>query len=367
MNQWRIVRLNFGTHPVHFGEVGIGIEETTERVRSDTLYSAIMSLYARLYDRDRLQTLINRFITTPKSPPFRLSSSFLYRQIEPRSQTIFYLPTPLSRPNNYPIHDDLSIRKAFQKLEFLPLNIWQRWYQGSGISLADIQEIKQQQTQEKNRSRQLEQAGLFDYKQAFRRNVVPKVALDRVTHASNFYHTGFVKFNNDPTKEQSGLYFLIQLPDESSAIESELYSVITLLGEEGLGGERSSGAGQFEIKDWMNPADADPQKPWLQTWNSVLNHTQGNHHSLISLFWQKKLPPDLITPTTRYTIQERGGWAIGVAQRRHKVHMLTEGSVFSIPPIGELAPVTPSTFKTHEIYRSGISLSLPIAIAEEAI
>lgn len=40
---WQLVRLNFGRTPVHFGEKGIGLESTCERVSSDTLYSALFS------------------------------------------------------------------------------------------------------------------------------------------------------------------------------------------------------------------------------------------------------------------------------------------------------------------------------------
>ncbi|MFB8790763.1 MAG: hypothetical protein U7123_18385 [Potamolinea sp.] len=48
MSTWKLVRLNFGRSSAHFGEVGIGIEETSERVRSDTLFSAWISAYASL-------------------------------------------------------------------------------------------------------------------------------------------------------------------------------------------------------------------------------------------------------------------------------------------------------------------------------
>ncbi len=49
MSEWRLVRLNFGRSPTHFGQVGIGLEETTERLQSDTLFSALISTYARDY------------------------------------------------------------------------------------------------------------------------------------------------------------------------------------------------------------------------------------------------------------------------------------------------------------------------------
>ena len=48
MSKWKLVKLDFKNNPAHFGELGIGMEETSERVRSDTLFSAWVIAYARL-------------------------------------------------------------------------------------------------------------------------------------------------------------------------------------------------------------------------------------------------------------------------------------------------------------------------------
>jgi CRISPR-associated protein Csm4 len=129
-----------------------------------------------------------------------------------------------------------------------------------------------------------------------------------------------------------------------------------LLAEEGIGGERSSGAGKF-TPEWL---DLPSQ------WQEIINFDQPNCYSLISLFWQSPLPSDL-TNASYYEIQERGGWIgspfSGRQLRRKMVRMFTEGSVFDFLPQGQLANVTPINFqKIHNIYRSGISLSLPVCI-----
>jgi len=49
-----------------------------------------------------------------------------------------------------------------------------------------------------------------------------------------------------------------------------------------------------------------------------------------------------------------------VKLRRKSIRMFAEGSVFLIQPEGELADVTDPRFTNHLIYRSGISVSLPI-------
>ena len=47
------------------------------------------------------------------------------------------------------------------------------------------------------------------------------------------------------------------------------------------------------------------------------------------------------------------------------VRMFSEGSVFLASLEGKLVDVTPQNFHRHRIYRSGISLSLPIKVQEK--
>jgi CRISPR-associated protein Csm4 len=100
MSAWKLVKLDFQTNPVHFGELGIGMEETSERIHSDTLYSAWFSAYARLYPQD-IEALFDRFpigdTDRAIEPPFRVSSTFIYGKSEPDSY-IYYLPTLLKLP-----------------------------------------------------------------------------------------------------------------------------------------------------------------------------------------------------------------------------------------------------------------------------
>ncbi len=360
MSVWKLVRLNFCRNPVHFGELGIGIEETGERVRSDTLFSAWVNAYARLFGGREVENLLQRFLDLPQ-PPVRISSTFIYRQ--KGTNFVYYLPRPLKLPRNYP-GDDLKFFKTFKKLKYLPLDIWQRWYQGVGFTTEgeECDRAELEETTNKSRaSGALHLAGAFDYGTTFKKDQLPKVAIDRVTRATNFYHTGFVQFEGEPngngTNSRSGLYFLLQFPETDRDLENRLYAALNLLGEEGLGGERSSGAGRFEVDNWSDlPAD----------WQNVVSFEEGTHHYIISLFWQLPITQYWLTNSS-YEIIERGGWIgspfSGQQLRRQKVQMFAEGSVFASIPSGQLADVTPERFNAHRIYRNGISLSLPILSA----
>ncbi len=344
MNSWKLIKLNFGSNPAHFGRLGIGMEETVERVQSDTLFSAWMSVYARLFGKDAIESLLHKF--NASSPPVRMSSTFIYHQKE--NKTIYYLPRPQQFPINYP-KEDLDFFKTYKKLSYLPLEVWQRWYQNDGINNEDIQELIDR-TNTKGTNGKLDKAGVFDYSQAFKIDKHPKAAIDRTTRATNFYHTGFVQFQWE--KSISGLYFLLKFTPEGEKLADELKAALHLLGEEGLGGERSSGAGRFEI-EWLDLP---------KSWHDVVE-TKGTHHELISLFWDSDISQEFLK-SSAYEIIECGGWIGDVNLRRKKVRMFVEGSVFSQQPQGKLVDVTPTQFKRHRIYRNGIGLSLPIKIRQ---
>lgn len=291
MSRWKLVRLKFERNVTHFGERGIGLEETNERVRSDTLFSAWMSAYARLFP-DNVESRIEQC----KQPTllFRLSSTFIWQQINQQingktvNKIIDYLPCPLKRPRNYPAgEDDLAFAKTFKKLKYLPLCIWQRWYQGTGFTLEDRNELITA-TQGKPAG-SLTKAGTFDYAKAFQIQKLPKVAIDRTTRATNFYHTGVVSYRwelvNGEIESRSGLYFLVEFPTEETEFDQTFFAVLNFLGSEGLGGERSSGAGQFKTEV------VDLDKTWTEVTQGSTNTTQ---YSLIGLLWRSQITPAML-------------------------------------------------------------------------
>jgi CRISPR-associated protein Csm4 len=270
----------------------------------------------------------------------------------------------------------LEFFKTYKKLNYLPLEVWQQWYQGKGFTESDRAELIDRTTKSKSAQEQsagaLQKAGTFDYKKAYEIDQVPKIAVDRVTRATNLYHTGFVQFrseqNGSDFKSLAGLYFLLHCPEADEKLADNLHAALHFLGEEGIGGERSSGAGRFDV-EWLKLPE---------TWRKVVNFPEPNvHHCLVSLFWddEPSTLKRLIADETSYEIQERGGWigtpSSGRQLRRQMVRMFAEGSVFPEQPQGKLANVTPREFITpqgyrpHAIYRSGISLSLPIKVQDK--
>ncbi len=359
MSHWKLIRLNFRKNPAHFGEVGIGIEETNERVQSDGLFSAWITAYARLFGKEDVENLLKEIKKNPAL--FCHSSTFIYKvenyKLNGKKQKkyTYFLPKPIGFPPNYPVGEDLDFSKVYKKIVFLPLKIWQQWYQEKGFTDEDKQELIDETKKNKHKQyRELENLGLFSYKDNYKIDKLPKVAIDRNTSSSNFYHTGFVQFNYENDDQHSGLYFLVKFADNTEELQIKMCAALHLLGDEGLGGEKSSGAGRFH-PEWLDLPEE---------WEKIINFNNPNSYSLISMFW-KSQPPEF-TPESYYSyqIQDRGGWIAspfsGRQSRRKTVQMFSEGSVFQFIPQGELADVTPDNFHKHRIYRSGISLSLPI-------
>lgn len=352
MSNWKLIHLNFTKNLAHFGEVGIGIEETTERVKSDTLFSAWITAYARLFGKQEVENLLEQIIKN--SHLFHHSSTFIYQK--ENNEYKYYLPKPLLFPQNYPIGEDLSFTKTYKKLNYLPLKIWQKWYQKEGFTDKDKVELEKKTQGTNTKNDELTKEGLFSYNDNFKIDKVPKVAVDRLNSSTNFYHTGFVQYNYENEAQHSGLYFLIKFAENTDDLQVKMYAALHLLAEEGIGGEKSSGAGRFAPELLDLPSQ----------WQEIINFNNSNCHSLISLFWQSPSPSfSELVNQSYYQILERGGWIgtpfSGRQLRRKMVRMFSEGSVFPSIPLGELADVTPTDFqKVHKIYRSGISLSLPI-------
>ncbi len=338
------------------------MEETSDRIHSDTLFSAWVSAYARLFGKDDVEKLLKQF-QADVEPLFRLSSTFIYQEFN--DKTIYYLPRPLKRPSNYP-DNDFDFAKEYKKLNYLPLEVWQRWYQGEGWTKSDEEELKAKAKKQESLSRKLKEAGTFEYSEAFKTQKVPKIAVDRITRATNIYHTNFVYFQED-----AGLYFLVEF--SKPEFENTFLTVLNFLGSEGIGGERSSGAGQFTVDN--SSIELTPE------WDKAVKFDKGNFHSLISLFWENPLASDLLDKEGKlkqessYELLRRGGWVSsspsGIQRRRKSIQMFEEGSVFPDKPMGKLADVTPPKRENfdfenqkngHKVYRSGISLSLPIKV-----
>ena len=349
MAEKRIVKLHFKS-AIHLGSdvTGIGVEESQLIAHSDTLFSCLINAYAQLHSTNisAVKDLFARF--REGEPPFRLSSVFPFeRQTEHR--TTYYLPKPLiDPPQFYDTSEGQWFKNEYGKVvnntQLVGMdnrnNNFQNWLKGIDVDLDALE------------NQNIESVCVS--------NIRPQHERDRLTDATSIYHTGLVHFHRE-----SGLYFLVELNDESALDWDMFRTILTQAGINGLGGRRSHGNGIFKVTD-------DTISELDSVWNDLFNLPEQNGYINLSLYLPETF--DNLNPAA-YHLVPRRGWCYSsvtpIQMKRQAVTMFREGSVFSNELKGTLADVTPKKskqspgFTAHKVYRYGIPIALPIKILEE--
>lgn len=305
----------------HIGEKGIGLEETSTIIHSDTLFSAICNAFGLLYGKDELEQMLKTF---DNNPPFLISSAFYF------VDNTLVFPLPLS----VKLTGDFDTLKKLKNVRFISEKIFR--------------EVIENETAIKDyitKDMKILQGILFSSdeiiqsERIYRIIETPRVVLDRKTRASGIYHIAEVSFS-----EGCGYYFLIDYKNKT--IKPKIEASIRLLGDEGIGGERTSGKGLF-----------NPRFETIQFKNS----SNERKNVTLSLVYPEKEEMSSIRNGS-YELLTRGGWIFSQKHknlRRRTVRMLSEGSVFSGKVIGKLVNVTPNIKMEHEIYRYGYAFKVP--------
>ncbi len=183
----------------------------------------------------------------------------------------------------------------------------------------------------------------------------PRVTVDRATNRSQVYAVGRVRF-----APRCGLFFLVEYGDP--ALRARLEMVLRTLGDTGVGGERSSGHGQFDLEVAGAFPLAEPPSD------------QANGFATLSLYWPTELEVQgKVLEGASYGLVNRWGWIgspDGMNLRRMGVRMLTEGSVLrQRRPEGALAdvkPLDPAPVPNvpHDVWRYGLAFPLQCRVLD---
>jgi len=286
----------FFTSPLHVGELGLGMEEAGTIIHSDTLYSAIHQTWLKVYEAN--------------GPlPIKISSAY------PFVDDIYFLPKPGLEPPGF---EDTELRETYAKpvksTAYLSHKIFERWIKREAVDYGEMEK----------ETKLLEES--------VRKEIRPRVKLDRINSASALYHIGEVSF----AKGRAGLYFVIQCSED---VYKKLQGVMKILADEGLGGERSSGCGRFEVQfleDFILP-QAD----------------NGKRFVTISLYYPAS-QEEFKGAMESYQLCRRGGWTAGRGKNypHRRVIMFSEGSVFNKEVEGAVVDVAPPEIR-HPVYRYG--------------
>ncbi len=329
----------------HLGERGIGYEGTSEFVRADTLFGALCTAWGALYGEDAVaaELLPPRPVPETWEPPFLLSSAFPYA-----GTTRFYPAPLLDPPGLGPVGRAKEVRWVSESLfrawiRQTPLEEPKLLHGGSvALTHAEARTLAGQL-----KDRQLETAP--ESVRLWARERVPRVTLDPLSQASQIWHFGRVRF-----REGCGLWFAVR------CLRVELERVrgaVRLLGDLGLGGDRSAGHGLFSAR-WEPFEEA--HAAGTSGWSVTLSPVYPAPHQLATL----------LAPGCRYQLVLRTGWiggAFATPYRRKAVRMVAEGSVLGGGPDrvwGWIADVTPENLPEpiHPVYRWGYAFPVPCEV-----
>jgi len=298
--------------PVHLGAPGSNVETSSHHLPADSLFGALCNAWLRLYGESALtQELL------ADGCPLRLTSAFPFAG---EGEEGLFLPRPMliHTPNAEDAENVREWRQCF--LVSVPL-----WLQ------AARQQVPSRSAIEEDRARLRRCLGV---------EARPRVALDRATSGSALYFCALTHF-----AKGCGLWFLVDAPDD---LLPRLEGAIRLLGEEGVGGERSSGCGRFR------PDFAECPTLAVQS---------GSSYCTLSPFHPAPPYETLPAKALAYSLIQRKGWVASsdAPQARKKATwMFAEGSVFAEPLPGHLVDVTPRDDYPHRVFRYAHPWWVPI-------
>jgi CRISPR-associated protein Csm4 len=306
----KLIKFHFKA-PLHLGKAGLGLEDCSSILHSDTLYSSLFQVWMRLYDSPL--------------PEMRLSSAYPYIKSD------YYFPRPMLPMPGFTAEMAQEYGKSLKRAKFITQKHFNSWIRGSTPDCEEIL-VDTQQLQDVMEIR-----------------VRPRVSLDRCTSDSALYFVGETFFDHS---EDSGLFFMVDLEPENWP---EFQTILWVLGEEGIGGLRSQGYGVFE--------------PYFSDDYPLEEIAEPDAYLTLSLFYPTNIR-NLSNKLIAYQLVERMGWvesAAGNPGFRHKrVLMFAEGSVFQAVPQGTLVDVTPPGYNLHHVYRNGLAFPVGVKVGVEA-
>lgn len=321
--------------PSHFGLEGIGQERVEQRVRSDTLWGAIIQKWLLLYQDNPDELCLNS--------PFYVSSCF------PIINSTCFYPLPIGAfdaliTEAASCEEPVVEVKELKKIRFVAAPLFEKIMAGKKIAIEELKVPAMVFPFLQKDEYQWQNVSGFSIIQR------PRLAIDQLRGGGiegAFFYCSDQFFTDD-----SGLFFLASFADNS--VRKKFEASLRLLGDSGLGADRTIGRGLFSFKvaEYSSPEIKQPDA-WL----------------LLSLYHPQRDEVEngiLEDRQTLYSLTKRVGRAASHLTgrfRRHDLWMLEEGSVLGQKPDGDICKVlecSPQLGIPHNVYRNGRAFSLPM-------
>ena len=356
---------------LHLGREGLDLEQSAESFPSDSLFAALVGLYARLFGAEEVAGFLAQWPTEThpeRTPPFRHTSLF------PFAGELLLFPMP-----RIPIEPERNeqrprARKLSKKIAYVSPRILERLLKGESMqdwlpeTLDDTGAkglllqgghvwIAQEEWEQLPKHVRKDASNYPPDVRLWKVDPVPRVTVDRRSNRSVIYHVGRTVF-----AEGCGLWLMAE--DSSDGL-AQLEMLLGYLTDEGIGGLRNVGYGAFKLQP---PQDA----PKLGTRDAPYALLLSRYNPTPEEWRAGVLgtPEEREQSPVSYELVDIGGWLYSPqapAQRRKRVRMIEVGSVVRAPqPLtGRLVDVRPEYNNAyrfpHPVYRSGIAFTLGVA------
>jgi CRISPR-associated protein Csm4 len=291
--------------------MGADETEVESYIPSDTLFSALISALAGAGDDKGIHTLIEEEPVMSSIFPFVREELLL-----PRPQAA------ADRAEGAAGIQERSAAKKVKKSSFVPRHLFDEIVSGRGLTYLDVSNIVE------------------DYRYAVLK-MKPQVRLWTGAESEPYY-VAALHFYRD-----CGLWFMV---DGSESVITAVTKAVSLLADQGIGGERSCGYGRFTFTVEKPPV-------WLQEKIPETASETGKKLILMSRATPRADEIEAVAESSMgYSLIQSRGWMTspdGQSYLRLPVWQFTEGSVFGAQFRGGLMDVTPSdVFNEYTVYRN---------------
>ena len=311
---------------------------------SDSLKSAIYAVGLSLFKEWKNEKL---FFNS-----FRISSCFPYANDE------YFLPKPqLKKRISFGKGNDDTLAKKVKKIEYLEKSVFEEYVNSNNNEI---------QLNQNN----ITPDGLFVCKN--------DLTFKKTDNKGNVYTFSFLKtkvqqrvkvpmeWENEDSEpfyidriyfeKNCGIYFLAEFENEK--IREQVFKTIALLGENGIGTDRTVGNGQFNIADTQNEFSIN------------ITSNIGKYLSLGLYLPSLEEHSNIIFDESNWNLLKRGGYMAGsefeefMHLRKKSIYMFGEGSVLKSDKLlkGKFENLVPewNNEKIHAVWRDGQCLLLKI-------
>lgn len=276
--------------PFHLQTGGGDHESVDLYPRSDTLSSSLLYWWFRQFKN------VEGF---PEKLPYRVSSIF---PAICRGNEIKRL---YPKPSDLTINTKKHNHKLIKRVQWFDEELFERWRAGN-----DIQDILPAYSNSPHLKRSgkvlvLNPEKDFGSGALLKTDARTRVVLDRVFQASTPFH--FVQVCH---AEDISLWFLAEI---EPAFETQFLSILRLLGDEGIGADRTVGMGMYALESWQDfSLNINGEKKFFN-----LGVYNPNPDEVKRIKWED----------SSYHLETRGGWVTGTSLRRKPLSCITESSI----------------------------------------